>query len=137
MTAINALLAEVGELVASENGEVVAEAFMSANVRCDKCNYPENHDEFTTRHRAYAEARVEHQRLKRSREIWEMEHRHWTIMRNRVDPNDLATRYWSVRRLRRYLKQIWPCVDCIKRFNPTGRIAHPDTSTPDRRLFND
>jgi hypothetical protein len=28
------------------------------------------------------------------------------------------------------LKQMWPCEECIRRYNPTGRHNHPPTNSP-------
>lgn len=36
---------------------------------------------------------------------------------------------------RHQLRDIWPCQDCIKRFNPTGKIKYPSFNAPQGKDF--
>lgn len=102
MNSINEILDEVAAATSLNNGEIVVRAIENMGITCLKCNYPNNARMFIELLYEYTRFKITAYRFnKRSFESYE---------------SNLFNETTSL------IKRIWPCEDCMKLFNPTGRI---------------
>ena len=140
MNLIEELEAEIGAAADLRNPEVVQAAFdlasriptlnslvgiyakrladmrltIPAQVRwCPNCLYPENANSFASMLYKYQQEQMKLTKLRRA-----------DIALSRID----GQVEWLVRR-RQALKMIWPCKDCMEKYNPTGRSNHKEPHT--------
>ena len=148
MNEVLATYAAVDALVRDRNGEVIGRAFSLASVHCSDCNYPPNAKDFDYWLRVYTGERIELHRATKRRD------RHWYCgCSSREGPygarwtnpcstcNDLSQDVYRIEReaksSREELEECWPCVECIKRYNPTARIRHLFKTQPELKGFLD
>ena len=115
------------------NADVISAAFKRANVSCPNCDFPKNCGEFRSLLYDYTDAKIQLHRINRL-ERWSWERlNHWTgalpSAKQRIALEQ--TENYS----RDLLRAIWPCQDCIERFNPTGKIKYPNFNAPKGKDF--
>jgi hypothetical protein len=123
------LLDDIGVAADLSNGAVISEAFRLASIGCDECFFPKNASEFRMLLRCYTRVKIKIHRARRafnddypSRGFW-----HGRYLEKEAMSFAAAHRseYWrEARALRDQLSVIWPCLDCMERYNPTCRKAH-------------
>lgn len=103
--------------IALRNAEVVAATFKALGTthpKCDNCKFPEHAKEFFDVLSQYAYASMWHKRI-----VHNIYHdRHWFRHGWREEEKSAD----SLCYLRHKLDKIRPCADCIRIYNPTGKI---------------
>lgn len=112
MITVEDILSEVHHSADLQNGRVIDLAFRMRNFHCAQCQYPQNAKRFDELLFSYVHLKRRAQILSRGDDYL---HTFSTLDR---PPGDLNLRLFVARNK---LKKIWPCPDCMKRFNPTGR----------------
>ncbi len=132
MTPLKALLKEVNRRVTANLHIVVFDALRQTSILCPNCDYPQNAERFRTALACYTHARckVTHEQKKLD-EIYGM----GVINFPRASSSLLRALQINTGAIRKELESIWPCVECMKKFNPTGRRIYaaqllPPTSLP-------
>lgn len=136
MSQVASLLNEVEQEAAGRNSEVIQAAFGCQVVHCPNCQYPNNHWKFEYILSQYDTAKIRLHRIHRSEKKYWYFHAE-TRAQNQEMIHERLTLEYEVTRLRSRLKEIWPCEDCIKQYNPTQRRAHPPKSLPRKEEFLD
>ena len=136
-------LERIHETADERNAEVIGEAFRRASIRCEHCNYPQNAGRFSGLLHDYTRARID------LHHAWRRYHR-----QIEEDPESQHACYWRMGKfdyardhrnslhrrlvlLRSELADIWPCDECIKAFNPTGKMKdiYPPRNAPKGKGF--
>jgi hypothetical protein len=125
-----AIKQDAANLADEQNGSVISLAFRRASVHCPSCAFPENVADFKSQLRDYTELRQAEHRARKS--YWCSFYRYGTLYQRYTSPAILGCR---ADELRRRLEKIWPCQDCITRYNPTGKIKYPRFSAPKQKAF--
>jgi hypothetical protein len=127
---------------AARNGEVIGLAFKEASIHCPNCLYPENAHEFDVDLQFYTERKKALHRVNRKIERhYEYCNGHacWVAWKRCSECSDLKAIRNQILKLTRSLRvdltQHWPCVECMKLYNPTRRWNHPPKLTPIREEF--
>lgn len=123
---------DAAELANARNADVISLAFRQANVSCPNCNFPKNCGEFRSLLWTYTEAKI---RLHRIEKIDRWPFHRWDSWRWRTDRAIEADIEQVANYTRHLLRNIWPCQDCIERYNPTGKKKHPSFNAPQGKDF--
>lgn len=108
------ILTSVQQAADLRNLDVMRLAWRRVGIRCANCNFPENAERFIIFLQQYVDARLnQHHAIRR----WD---------RDAEDGVSSCRTYqaiveWTDKAniLRRHLIAIWPCEECVLRFNPT------------------
>ena len=100
------ILVDVRHAASLRNLDVMRLAWQRVGTRCPHCNFPENAGQFIRLLSDYIDARVN---LTHARQRWDNDGSYTWVVR------------WMDRAsvLRVSLTAMWPCEECILRFNPT------------------
>lgn len=94
--------AEIANQMADDvHGEVIGKAIASVTPRCDKCNYPQNHQAYESLLGAYKERKKRYHKLYKG-----------------LIPLP------KILGIRRAMSEIEPCENCKLRYNPTGKASY-------------
>ena len=105
---------EAEDLATLRNARVITRAFREASISCPHCKFPENAGEFYSLLHQYTRARIDVHRAYRD------DYQCITYC-----TGETCHRYELEGRaahLRTQLRFIWPCDECTRKYNPTGRI---------------
>jgi hypothetical protein len=139
---VEATLNEINNFADAHNAAVIGRAFQTASIGCCKCMYPQSAESFHRWLGIYAQEKIELHHVTRKYNI----HARCCDSYNRgYWPRgcDTCASFYkkeldlkkNSRITRRILREMWPCEDCIIRYNPTGRWKHPPTSEPEELEF--
>jgi len=123
---ITEIFEEIDHVAALANGAIISQAFRAASIHCPDCKYPENAGTFRWRIMDYNDAVKRFFRMKRA-----YDNAHYSF--SWLAAKDLTLIECCERENkaeRKVLKGIWPCEECIIRYNPTGRRAHNPSNQP-------
>lgn len=140
---VDTMLADINTAADNENATVIGEAFRLASITCDHCKYPENAKSFHEWLINYVNLKMKGRRLHRAflrtdwcggRHVrpwmWEDEDDylrvHHSLLRGRI------------KHARAMLEMMWPCQECLERYNPTGKKVsdiYPPRKRPEGKGF--
>lgn len=126
MNSVELLQIEVAASANWRQAEVIQRAFRERGLRCPNCDYPQNAVQFDRDLGYYIHYKIKmHYHLSRyDPHLWssrEPSDRHYSLFFNAEV---------EAERLRYNLRLIWPCEDCMRRFNPTGKYRRMWASIP-------
>ena len=147
MSEVLTLQAAVKEEANARNGEVIGRAFGFADIFCVDCRYPQNASDFGFWLRTHTSEKIDLHRAKRRRSYhergdWCNSYREaWYQYSPCAICNEHGNEVLKLEReaslSRSFLRRAWPCVECIKRYNPTARIRHMARNFPELKGFLD
>ena len=134
MSAATELMAEAEADADWRNAEVIQAAYRARGLRCGDCDYPQNAGVFEQLLFDYEAAKIGlhfHQ--------VRYDPPYWSYHEGGSDYHLRMVHYYqgSVRTLRDDLTRMWPCQNCMKRFNPTRRTRRIWKFIPIRFPAND
>jgi len=122
MSLYDDITTEVDVGTSLKNGQIIGDAFRRASLNCPKCQYPNNATEFDRLVGDYIWLKLAVHRMGNTPSY----HAHRFL----IPLSERERRYIRATEVHAELLKYWPCEDCIKMFNPTGRIRHVSKNFP-------
>lgn len=139
--AIATVLEEISAGADAQNATVIGEAFRLASIKCEACQYPQNAQSFHETLISYTSLRKQAWRLWRRHRL-ECE---WTdtlpwFGNHESFLKEQQPRHWAAMQVERWnLDEMWPCDDCLERYNPTDKRSdyYPPHNRPKGKGFTE